>query len=794
MLGYGNFRIEQEVIMKILKSKFFKFSWPFLFLLAIWFAFSFPYFFLNKVPFPSAYQVNHLAPWSAYPEFASPVKNSAIPDVVGQIYPWKKLVIDSWSKGEVPLWNPYILSGTPLLANYQSASLSPLNLLFFVMPFIDAWSLLVLMQPILAGIFMYLLARNFQQSKFAALISAIAFMLSGFIVTWMSYATLGYAILFLPLSILALEKYFEKKSPIWLFVLSVSIPLSFLSGHFQISLYFLIFVMAYLIFKALTVDPKKAFSCIVFVFFGLLLSMPQLLPSMELYSESLRSNIFLKSEEIPYQYIVTLLAPDFFGNPVSRNNWFGHYAEWNAFIGIIPLFLAVYSFFGKKNARTIFLFLTAIMSLFMAFDTPIANLIYALKIPVLSTSTAGRIVCLFIFSACLITGFGFDRLVSDLKNKKFNSIFLILAMFSSAFFAIWLILALKIAVPLDKIPISRQNLIFPTLIWVLFLSTVALWIFSKSRRYLLFSLLVLLILALDLLRFAQKWQPFDPRDMVFPEIQVTKEFKKISGYDRVLGNIGGEVVIYYGLPTIDGYDPLYIKRYGELISSLSNGKISESERSIVKFPKRGDLIWEGLDFLGVKYVIHKFSDGRNSWTFPFWEKPGQFKERFNDGHFEIYENVQAMPRVMLTGKSKNISDGQQTIDSLLKDKGFNKEVILEEGVALTGPADIGKAVIKKYDPNKVEIYVNATESGYLLLTDSYYPGWTADLDGKPIRILKGDYAFRAIKVEPGQHTVKMTYQPESFKRGVLFAEVGGLAILISLFVPKILSLKTSSSS
>src|SRR3989344_3001921 len=104
-------------------KKYFLRFWPVIFIFIIWFIFAHPYFLSDKVPFPSAYQVNNFAPWSTYEQFWGPVKNGAMPDIITQIYPWRYLAIETWKSGEIPLWNPYIFSGNPLLANYQSATL-----------------------------------------------------------------------------------------------------------------------------------------------------------------------------------------------------------------------------------------------------------------------------------------------------------------------------------------------------------------------------------------------------------------------------------------------------------------------------------------------------------------------------------------------------------------------------------------------------------------------------------------------------------------------------------------------
>ena len=362
--------ISKNLLFKVKKH------FPFIFIVFVWFLFSSPYFFQNKVPFASSYLVNFFSPWSAYPGFAGPVKNNAMPDVISQIYPWKNLTIDAYKNLEIPLWNPYSFSGTPHLANYQSAVFSPLNLLFFVLPFLDAWSTLVLLQPLFAAVFMYLYLKTLSITKVSALLGAVAFMFCGFITTWMGYATLSYAILFLPLCLFAIEKFYQSLRFRYLFLLSLSVFLSFTSGHFQISLYLLLFVFLYSIYKILeTKDVKKGFYTFFYIITGLLLSSPQILPSIEAYSYSLRSIIFQRTEIIPWGYMATFFAPDLLGNPVTRNDWFGHYAEWNAFAGTSTIILSLYSLFFLKNKKIFFFIFTAIIAILLSFPSPVINLI-----------------------------------------------------------------------------------------------------------------------------------------------------------------------------------------------------------------------------------------------------------------------------------------------------------------------------------------------------------------------------------------------------------------------------------
>src|SRR5665811_1332545 len=101
----------------------------------------------GKLPIPADTIVGIYHPFRDYysKEYPRgiPFKNFAITDPVRQQYPWKNLSIDLLKKGELPLWNQYSFSGYPLLANFQSAVLYPLNFLFFIFNFPLVWSLFI---------------------------------------------------------------------------------------------------------------------------------------------------------------------------------------------------------------------------------------------------------------------------------------------------------------------------------------------------------------------------------------------------------------------------------------------------------------------------------------------------------------------------------------------------------------------------------------------------------------------------------------------------------------------------
>lgn len=752
-------------------KKIIKNHLPIFFIIFIWLIFSSPYLFKNKVPYPSTYQVNWSHPWSSYEKFWGPVKNGAMPDIIGEIYPWRHFTIQAWGEGQIPFWNPYSFSGNPHIANYQSAVFSPFNLIFFLLPFIDAWSILVLLQPLLAGIFTYLLAREFKISKQGSLVSSIVFMFCGFMVVWMAYGTLSMAITFLPLAIFLIEKNFNKLSLTSLFFLSLVVLVSFFSGHFQTSLYFLILSLSFFIFKTLkTKRLKEAF----FVFFalamGIVVSLIQIIPSIQLYLNSVRSGIFVKGGGIPFYYFVNIFSPDFFGNPVTRNDWFGFYAEWASFIGIIPLVLVVFAMFRKRNALSIFFFFAGIASLLLALDTPLQMIIGNLKIPVLSTSNPSRIIVLFSFSFAILAGFGLDNLKELMNRREFKKIKWPFLLITLILLLTWVIIMFFKPMPADKLLIAKRNLVLPTSLFIgaflfvllsFFHKKIILFAMVKPQALLIYFLLF--AISFDSLRFAQKWMPFDPKELVFVNLPVITEIKKHIGVGRIFGNFGAQVDTYYNFPSIEGYDPLYIERYGQFIRAAGRGEFLEAERSVVRLARDGEYTDRVLDLLGVTILFHPIADTNQVWAYPVWKDKERFLLVFQDDKFQLFRNKTAMDRATLFYNYEVIEKKEDIIKKFYsKDFDFRNTLLLEEDPGLMpknskSDKKNGRAQIISYAPNKVQIKVVSSSPALLFLSDNFYPGWEAKVNGIKAKIYRADYSFRAIVVPEGESIVEFKY-------------------------------------
>ena len=741
------------LIQKLIQTKLFPIVWIFL----IGIVFAAPYIIKGFVPFPSTYQVNFFPPWSYYHEFWGPIKNNAMPDIIDQIYPWKQFATESLKNGQIPYWNPYSFSGNPHVANFQTAVFSPFNLLFFLLPFIDAWSIVILFQPLLAGYGMYLFARSLRLDSVSSLISAVSFMFCGFMVVWMAYGTLSMAIAWLPFMLYFLQKLFTKPSFVYFFLLSLSVATSFFSGHFQTSLYAFSLVFFYFLFQSfLKKNIKFSAICLASLLVGIFISLIQIIPAIELYLQSPRSGFSIRGGGIPLYYLVTLFAPDFFGNPVTRNDWFGYYAEWSSFVGIIPLSLAIVALLKKNTTAYFFLFIS-IVSLLLAVDSPVQMLLGRIGIPVVSTSNPSRVIVIFSFSLSILAGFGYASLSPYVfLRKSFIRLVSVLATIMILFGVVWLIVLFGNILPLKWEIVAKRNFVLPTLLLFGFLCMTIISL--RTKKSMVFALFILLGVSFDSFRFAQKWMPFDPKRLAFPDVPIIKAIEKEIGFGRLFGNVGNQIGSYYGIPLIEGYDPLYIERYGEFIRA-AKGDLLPAERSVVKLDRRGIYTDRVLDLLGVTLFFHPIADTDQLWAYPVWEKKDKYDLVYRDELFQLFKNRQAMERATLFYDYEAISGSEQILRRFYsKDFDFRQRLILEEKIPVNLSKGKGSITVVSYTPQKIILKTISDVPALLFLSDPYYPNWKVSINGKREKIYRANYAFRAVVVPQGESMVEFWYK------------------------------------
>lgn len=167
----------------------------------------------------------------------------------------------------------------------------------------------------------------------------------------------------------------------------------------------------------------------------------------------------------------------------------------------------------------------------------------------------------------------------------------------------------------------------------------------------------------------------------------------------------------------------------------------------------------------------------------------------HSGDVKIYENLEFLPRAFLVHQAE-ISSGDEATLVRLRDPTFDpaQSVILsaeeglspdqealywqEAGVPGEDKPPVAEVTILEYAPERVLIQANSQAAGYLVLSDTYYPGWTATVDSRPAAIHRANLMMRAVRLGPGTHQVEFRYQPTSLQIGVWISGAAWVAWIV----------------
>jgi hypothetical protein len=150
----------------------------------------------------------------------------------------------------------------------------------------------------------------------------------------------------------------------------------------------------------------------------------------------------------------------------------------------------------------------------------------------------------------------------------------------------------------------------------------------------------------------------------------------------------------------------------------------------------------------------------------------------HSGDVKIYAVNSVVGRAYLASSWEEASDTAAAVDWLDENLGYPPERAVVVGeAAFESPGEdalplIGEATIFNYTADYVRIGVNAARPGLLVLSDAYYPGWEATVDGEPAEIVRANALFRGVFVPEGQSEVEFHYRPLSVRGGLLISILG----------------------
>jgi hypothetical protein len=743
-------------------------------------------------------------------------------DLTHSIYPWRLFGFNLLKDGIVPLWNPYNFCGTPFVANWHSAMFYPLNFIFFFLPPQIAINYSIAFHFFITGVFTYAFVRYLLGDRLCALVSAIVFIFSGPYLVQLFPGHIFNPLPWFPLSLLLAEIALRRKKMRYYVFLGCVLALQILAGHPQYMVYCLGGLVLYLAFRTLCdCRDEKCISPVgymcaglaVILAVGIALSAVQLLPSWEFKNQSARALLSgpkaVSDVSFPPENVITLIAPEFFGNMYGVRYW-GRWLLWEtcAYVGILPLVCALMGALFVRNRYTKFFSGLALLALLLAFGaySPLFEMLYHYVPGFALFRGQAKFIFLTTFSLSVLAGYGCRHLLRRSEERKkglllFGGATLVTALLMLLLCVIaaagggersslWqAVLRCRAAGGFEGTPPPHpadvqliraaykgaSTGMIAAAVWLGISSTIIMYAGLTNRLRAWVGALIIFVCLADLWHYGSKYIIVSPLSSCRWPVGVTDFFAPDRLDYRILapniGVPGANQNMTEGIYSIDGYETMNVGCYKEYVD-YSQGVSSATQLTFAI-----NTVTPMLEALGLRYLV--LPDRQR------FVRAG-YRLGFTGKGANIYEREAPIPRAYAVHKARIISDRARILYELNRGFDFAREVIIEKapGVALPGKTVEGRlsrVELVSSLPHEVVIRATLPDAGVLVLSDVYYPGWTASVDGRRSEILRANYAFRAVALgRRGEHTVVFRYEPRSFTLGARIT-LGALVALVIYF-------------
>ena len=683
-------------------------------------------------------------------------------DLIPYVYGSKLLLYQTFQEiREIPLWNPYIMFGQPIVGNLQFALFYPLNFIFLLCSFFKALWVYQAMHMAIAGLGAYLLARHTGCKKNGSMVAGCLYMLNGRILYYTNAGWLGYysSICWLPLFVLASILVLERKERRFPLAFGIIFALTLLSGTPQYAFMgFWLFLLKGIWQTFLPQSRKDRLSLIYRLLLSGLISFllisVQLFPAIE--QTYLSSRILFDSSSSIHGFHFDWSMKQWF-RILFRPEFLRHDFAWElcAYIGIGGMVLSFLGLFvSKKHFQYVLLWglipwLFSMGAAFPPFDLLLKH------IPGMAMLTSpSRYFIFTILILCVFAGSGFEYLFDFVNRKRHTSLFIAAAGFG-LFFSGFFIL------PYTQDTAILNVRYFGAIICFFLLTGLYLW---KRIQFIQIILTCFLIADPILVASNGILTGYHKKDLK-PPLKIIQAIKKHPGPVRIgsiqpvnlrayrLTPLGDWVFIQNKIGRAGGYEPLAMLNTLNFLTQLDGtSPISETMWAFRLFDfARPDL----YDLAGITHLI----------TFkPIMNPRLKFKTRdtismpnFCGGWWRekpvyLYENVNVLPRAFF------VSEG-------------SKGRIVPVGV-------------KYVSPDRRYIYIHTKQPGAIIISESFHPGWIAVENDKPIPLKPFLNTFISCHVPAGEHEVMLDFAPNSFRLGLRFTQTGLVLILLILLLQK----------
>jgi hypothetical protein len=447
---------------------------------------------------------------------------------------------------------------------------------------------------------------------------------------------------------------------------------------------------------------------------------------------------------------------------------------------MFPFLLASVNIFNLKKRYPLFFLILAILAVSLALGTPLYQVLFL--IPKFGLVRAPwRALYLVVFSLSVLAGLGFDFLMGLVKEKRPSPSPWALAI-------VWLIPLTGVVLMVNRVTAGSLN-IYPgtppplpyalkqTLILLFFFSlslAVLLLFLRRVIRFRLFVASALAITAIDLVGQNLWYYPALDYNLAYFPTASTEFLQEHLGLYRIArygtdfleSPLAPNTGMIYGFFDVQASDPYILEDYVSFLNLIEDHGLEAAWHRIPNIEEERSLDSPLIDLLGVKYILTTSEIGIEGYELAF---DGQGRD------IKIYENKEVLPRVFIVHRVEEIFEKEKIL-SRLKSNSFDpslmaiisEELPPEERTAneRVPLRDSSEAHILDYGLNSVFIRAKMENPGFLVLTDVYYPGWKAFVDGQERKIYRTDHIFRSVFLEGGEHEVRFIFDPLSFRIGL----------------------------
>jgi hypothetical protein len=628
---------------------------------------------------------------------------------------------------------------------------------------------------------MYWFLRTLAVAPLPAFIGGAGFMLSTTLVAWLpwTYAT---TMVFLPILFGLVERLAQAPSRRVVALLALALAGDGLAGYPPSAFHGMLATAVWVVVRApWRAQPRRYFvAAAAAAALAAGLVAVQAFPAVDYVRES--AVYFYRNQWTPplttgAGSMITALMPYFFG--VGVHTWTGwHFGIAATYFGVVSLFGLPLAFLTWRRAPTLPLVAMAAIVAAVHYGAPGIDALA--DAPGMALVNKLRLMPLLVFPLCALGALGLDivsrRPVSARSSLVVRTWFVI--MVATALVAVGVVIG-DPATAVLRPTLTVQFLAFLAAATVTSLLLIRWLVDGRARWGLALAVVQLLTLA----PVAATYLPVRDARWLYPTPPAIAWLQQHAGGARVL--IGDHVGFLYGLRQASGYDGLTPRRIEQVAGPLGTGnaRLSGFRENVAALHGSEPLAPVSVlfspvrDLAGLRFIV----------LAPGTAAPLPGLRVAYDGHdARVFENPAAFPRAFVARRARCVDD--RAALALMRSRAVDlaTEVLLADcvaPVAADAPARNTDARIEIDESERVIVRTSADATAWLVLNDTWFPGWTARVDGTEVPILRANHAFRAVALTAGSHRVEFTFRPRGFDSGAgITLATAGLVLL--LFLPR----------